>query len=197
MDDILLADQFWRAIEWSMNLVGRPLNAGEISGVSRARVAGSNRMPNQELPGSGSFKPRGKRGEILLGGNSECFMAQEPVMGRKGGNVFRFPVKGHIDGSLLLEMSSEHGPLKRGIRFANAEGYNAMSSGKRVRAQHEKAPAGSGWWGHTVVNRARARAVNAIRKVVVIPDPMSPDLFHRFFLLDTEKDPGLLHRTGL
>tara|TARA_Y100000766_G_scaffold2741_1_gene2166 strand:- start:3310 stop:3537 length:228 start_codon:yes stop_codon:yes gene_type:complete len=74
MDDILLADQFWRAIEWSMNLVGRPLNAGEVSGLSRARVAGSNRMPNQELLVSSSFKPWGKLGKILLGGNSEGFM---------------------------------------------------------------------------------------------------------------------------
>ena len=118
-------------------------------------------------------------------------------MGRKGGNVFRFPVKGHIDGSLLLEMSCEHGPLKGGIRCANAEGDNAMSRGKRVSAQHKKASAGSRWWGHPVVNRARARAVNAIRKVVVIPYPKCPDLFHRFFLLDAEKDPGLLHWTGL
>ena len=118
-------------------------------------------------------------------------------MGRKGGNVFRIPVKGHIDGSILLEMSCEHGPLKGGIRFANAEGDNAMSSGKRVRAQHKKASAGSRWWGHPVVNRARARAVNAIRKVVGIPYPKCPDLFHRFFLLDAEKDPGLLYWTGL
>tara|TARA_B100001094_G_scaffold237569_1_gene232811 strand:- start:708 stop:890 length:183 start_codon:yes stop_codon:yes gene_type:complete len=60
MDDILLADQFWRAIEWSMNLVGRPLNAGEVSGVSRARVVGPKRMSNQELSKSGSLEFRGK-----------------------------------------------------------------------------------------------------------------------------------------
>ena len=125
-------------------------------------------------------------------------MAEQSVMGREAGPVFCFPVEGNMNDSPSLQVPCKHRTLEGRIRFADAEGEDAVSSSERVGRQHDKASAGRGSCWHAAVNRASACPVNAIRQVLVdLAGGLLSVLFRGICFLKSQQDSRLVQGAGL